>query len=494
MKKVSVKPLLICYLIITVGVVISLMLFGDTYSMYVPRVDGASNDAVEGYVEPEGIVEVTETVIQERVAKVTFKAVKKGTAFGQVQYVRNKDNPQEYLTLSGTDLTVTRSGIILSGNYDFGGNQVTLIGLVLFFLATMVFFIRSFVIRTRQDFFSYRTVLDLGLAMYFAVLTVIFGVMVGVYYIRPELFSTSLIFDYAGNGMSLVVMFSIPLIAAFAAYMSISNLRLITREGFRPVNLLGVFIGIFMILGSLVCLYFLYKAPFLVDMSPKGIAIFITKIVLAALFVYFECILLATGICLNMAALFKPEYNKDFIIILGCGIKKDGTLYPLLRGRVDRAIRFYHEQEQKTGKKAVFVPSGGQGSDEVISEGEAMKRYLLEQGIPEEQILPETASTTTLENMRFSKKLIDAVKPDAKVAFSTTNYHVFRGGMFAREAGMKASGMGSKTKWYFWPNAEIREFIGLVVNQLWVHVIVALGLAVLSIALANMGTLLKFIL
>ena len=164
MKKVSVKPLLICYLIITVGVIISLMLFGDTYSMYVPRADGASNDAVEGYVEPEGIVEVTEAVIQERVAKVTFKTVKKGTAFGQVQYVRNKDNPQEYLTLSGTDLTVTRSGIILSGNYDFGGNQVTLIGLVLFFLATMVFFIRSFVIRTRQDFFSYRTVLDLGLA------------------------------------------------------------------------------------------------------------------------------------------------------------------------------------------------------------------------------------------------------------------------------------------------------------------------------------------
>ncbi len=403
MKKVSAKPLLICYLIIIIGVIICLMLFGDTYSMYVPRADGAVNDTVEGIVEPEGIVEVKEAVIQDRVAKVTFKAVKKGTAFGQVRYYKNKDNPNEYMSISGTDLTVTRFGIILSGNYDFGGNQVTLTGLVLLLLVTTVHLARSFLIRRRRDFFSYRTLLDLGLAMYFAILTIIFGVIIGVYYIRPELFSTSLIFDYAGNGMSIVATLSVPLVAIFAAYMSISNLRLITKEGFRPVNLLGVFIGIFMILGSLACVFFLYKAPFLVDMTPKGISIFITKIVLAALFVYFECILLATGICLNLAASFKPAYNKDFIIILGCSIKKDGTLYPLLRGRVDKAIAFYHAQEEKTGKRAVFVPSGGQGSDEVISEGEAMKRYLLEQGIPEEQILPESECPSTLAKVRFSK-------------------------------------------------------------------------------------------
>ncbi len=494
MKKVSVRPLLICYLVILVGVIISLMLFGDTYSVYVERQDHAVNDAVEGIVEPEGVIEVKEAVLEDRVARVTFRAIKKGTASGQIQYVLDKDNPSKYMYVSGGDLTVTRLGIILSGDYDFGGNQVTLMGLDLVFLATMIHFARSFMLRRRQDFFSYRTLLDLGLAMYFAILTAIFGVIVGVYYFRPELFRTSLIFNYAGNGMSIVATLSVPLIVIFAAFMSISNLRLITKEGFRPVNLLGIFIGIFMILGSLVCVFFLYQTPVLVDMSPKGIATFIAKIVLASLFVYFECILLATAICLNLAASFKPAYNKDFIIILGCSIKKDGTLYPLLRGRVDKAIAFYHEQEEKTGKKAIFVPSGGQGSDEVISEGEAMKRYLLEQGIPEEQILPETESTTTLENMRFSKKLIDSVKPDAKVAFSTTNYHVFRGGMFARQAGMKASGMGSRTKWYFWPNAEIREFIGLVANQVWVHVAVALGLAVLSIALANMGTLLKLIL
>jgi uncharacterized SAM-binding protein YcdF (DUF218 family) len=80
------------------------------------------------------------------------------------------------------------------------------------------------------------------------------------------------------------------------------------------------------------------------------------------------------------------------------------------------------------------------------------------------------------------------------VAFSTTNYHVFRGGMFAREAGMHASGMGSKTKWYFWPNAEVREFVGLIVNEIWVHIGVVFGLVVISVFMANLGTIMKFLL
>lgn len=151
------------------------------------------------------------------------------------------------------------------------------------------------------------------------------------------------------------------------------------------------------------------------------------------------------------------------VYILGCGIRKDGNLLPLLKGRVDKAIEFYNKQLEATGKKAVFVPSGGQGSDEIISEGEAMKRYLIENGIPEEQIIPETRSTNTLQNMKFSKELIG--NSNANVAFSTTNYHVFRSGIFAGQAGLKAEGMGSKTKWYFWPNAFIREFVGLLVSQ-----------------------------
>ena len=52
-----------------------------------------------------------------------------------------------------------------------------------------------------------------------------------------------------------------------------------------------------------------------------------------------------------------------------------------------------------------------------------------------------------------------------KVMFTTTNYHVFRSGLFARRVKMRAMGMGAKTKWYFWPNAAVREFVGLVTEH-----------------------------
>lgn len=120
-------------------------------------------------------------------------------------------------------------------------------------------------------------------------------------------------------------------------------------------------------------------------------------------------------------------------------------------------------QQQQTGKKVVFVPSGGQGRNETMAEAEAMKRYLLSKGIPEERILPEDRSTSTSENMRFSRALIEQRDPNARIAFSTTNYHVFRSGIIAGQAHFHPEGMGSRTKWYFWPNAFIREFIGMVV-------------------------------
>ncbi|MGX8703520.1 MAG: YdcF family protein, partial [bacterium] len=50
-------------------------------------------------------------------------------------------------------------------------------------------------------------------------------------------------------------------------------------------------------------------------------------------------------------------------------------------------------------------------------------------------------------------------------AFSTTNYHVFRSGLKARRVKMRAQGMGCKSKWYFWPNAAVREFVGLLTQH-----------------------------
>lgn len=489
--KASLKTLFISYIAIIVAILAGLLIFGDNYSMYVMR-DMPGTDAVSVKIVPEGVVEVSEIKMLGNKARVSFEAIKPGTAEAQVTYTPEEDKPFNY-TMYSAEFYVTKQNIILNGNFDFGGNRIILLGITLIFLVTLIHFFMWYQERKRKDFFAYRTILDLGLTMYFAILTAIFCGVLVVSFLKPEYFTAVMFFDYAGNALSFVVIATIPLILIFAVFMGLSNIRLIQREGFRPVNLLGIFIGVFMIAGALLCFYLLYYAPFLVSTNAVDVAAYVLKTAMAAAFMYFECILLASVICIQKAGKFNPTYNKDFLIILGCGIKKDGTLFPLIRGRVDRAIRFYKEQLEATGKEAIFVPSGGKGSDEIISEGEAMKRYLLEQGIPEEKIMAETNSTTTLENMKFSKELIDRVKPDANVAFSTTRYHVFRGGMFAREVGMHASGMGSKTKWYFWPNAEVREFVGLVVNELWTHVGVVLGLAAISLLMANLGNIMKLL-
>ena len=108
---------------------------------------------------------------------------------------------------------------------------------------------------------------------------------------------------------------------------------------------------------------------------------------------------------------------------------------------------------------------------------------LREAGVPEEDILIENRSGTTLENMRFSKELIEKQGKGCKAAFATSSYHVFRGGILAKESGWEIDGMGAGTKWYFWPNAFIREFAGLLVNSK-VQQIISVGvIAALSWAL-----------
>ena len=62
----------------------------------------------------------------------------------------------------------------------------------------------------------------------------------------------------------------------------------------------------------------------------------------------------------------------------------------------------------------------------------------------------------------LSKKLIEEHKKDAKITFITTNYHVLRSGMLARQAGLNAEGLASDTKWYYWPNGFIREYIAIL--------------------------------
>ena len=138
-------------------------------------------------------------------------------------------------------------------------------------------------------------------------------------------------------------------------------------------------------------------------------------------------------------------------------MRKDGSLTNLLKWRVDKAIDFRNKQLKAGWKDLIFVPSGGKGSDEIISEAEAIKNYLIKKWIDEKNILIEDKAKNTYENIKFSNKLIN--NKNANIAFSTTKYHILRAGLLATEQWLYFEWMWSKTKRYFWINAFIREFI-----------------------------------
>ena len=117
-----------------------------------------------------------------------------------------------------------------------------------------------------------------------------------------------------------------------------------------------------------------------------------------------------------------------------------------------------------------------------------MKNYLLSIGIPPEQIVCEDKSVNTMQNMQFSQKAIEkhGGLDGKKIAFATTNYHVFRGYILARKNGFEAKGISAKTKPYFYFNAFLREFIGLLVDQKWKHLAYIVLIVAFILTLKNL--------
>ena len=277
----------------------------------------------------------------------------------------------------------------------------------------------AWLIVIKQNFYSYYSVVLLALSCFLFIYTS---------------------FRLCGLEASTIVCISSLLTVLVGVSVIVSNVVLVKHEGIRITRFLGVPVFLFGVLSILVS-----------KIRVVGVTAF-----------FLQWLMLAYFIMSYMAVKRKVEYDKDFIIILGCSISKKGGLLPLLKQRTNKAIRFAWDQEIATGKMAKYVPSGGQGNDEVISEGSAIELYLLSHGAENYEVYAEKKSMNTYENMLYSKRIIDEVDSDASVAFATTNYHVFRSGILARKVGLNAEGIASSTKWYYWPAALIREYVAFL--------------------------------
>ena len=489
-------PILTIFLII--AGYLYLLAVGDTYTVKIEadmqeryalreaEEKGATQDIYKTWVyeDSKGSVEILEVKGQEGVMEIRVRSQKPGRVYLAYQF---------YGRESLVVLYVHPNGLITRDDYfgDCNGSYELRVLWVLYLAFLISRIVRKYRMSVRKNRYLYKNILYCGL-LFFMTYVFIFQALRLLY---GEGGAIDVLSGIMGEISGFGFMAFLPMMLVSIMVM-ISNIQLVRKEGRNWRNLLGTMLGFMMLIACITpeCVSYILQTSTLIDVhnwrgTGRFVGMFIENFASACV-AYLTCILLGTITLSVRAAKHIPSFDQDYILIHGCMIKKDGTLTKLLQSRADRALEFARMQKEATGKEIIFVPSGGQGSDEIVSEAEAIRRYLKEQGVPDEQILMEDKSVNTLENLKNSAELIrersSSTGKEPKIVFATTNYHVFRAGLLATELGIRAEGIGSKTKSYFWINAFVREFIATLYSERMTHILVLGILTLINLAMVVM--------
>lgn len=169
----------------------------------------------------------------------------------------------------------------------------------------------------------------------------------------------------------------------------------------------------------------------------------------------------------------------DAVIVLGCGLLGGERVSPLLARRLDKGREVW-EKARGGGREPLLIVSGGQGSDEKISEAEAMSRYLVGRGFDATSLALESRSTDTDENLRYSAVVLDEHRPSGvgTIVAATSDYHAFRSAIIMRKTGLPGYTVGARTAPYYWPSAMVREFAAILMEHSRLNLVVLIGLCV----------------
>lgn len=173
---------------------------------------------------------------------------------------------------------------------------------------------------------------------------------------------------------------------------------------------------------------------------------------------------LIVGVCSGImihAAQNQPAKGADAVIVLGGGVSQ-GHISQSLKGRLDTALEYWEENPE-----TLVVVSGGQGADEPTTEAQAMAEYLTSEGMDSSKIIEEDQATSTYENFLYSKALLEPVfGEDGQYVYITSDFHVYRAGLAAQEAGVAADGLAAPSPLWLAPNSYMRETLALM--RYWV--------------------------
>ena len=399
------------------------------------RTNVSADQAVDYNIQTDfgdSVIRVVDQGIENGFLTVTVEAVSRGKDFLTV--------------LDGEKMVwanlvyVHHFGVITQQTYFGMCSGVWLIpAAIILYLALLLFgMIRTYHSDVEENLYQYRNVTSLGLVVYLGFL-LLDHLLMGARFSGIDDSIRELL--NSAKGFALL---SLPVAFIISLIMTVSNIKLMMKEGRTWRNMLGTILGVLICLGII--------SPFIL------------------------------GEWLQRATIVDVHNERGIALYVELFVE---ALVSAAVGRADRAVEFARMQKDAAGKDIVFVPSGGQGSDEVITEAAAISNYLKSIGIPEKQILLEDKSVNTYENLRNAAKLIEA-RGGGNVAFSTTNYHVLRTGLLATALGLRYEGIGSPTKSYFWINAFIREFIATLYSERKSHLRTVAILTVLILLMVGM--------
>lgn len=144
--------------------------------------------------------------------------------------------------------------------------------------------------------------------------------------------------------------------------------------------------------------------------------------------------------------------NYDSIIVLGAQVKEDGTLSNQLLLRLTRALEAYMQKPTK------IVTTGARGDNEPIEEGIAMRDWLVRSGVNPDDVIIETKSTSTIENIKNAYEILQKYGKSRPVIV-TSDYHLPRALQIASDLSINAEGIPSPTKSEYWLKNHSREVL-----------------------------------
>lgn len=199
-----------------------------------------------------------------------------------------------------------------------------------------------------------------------------------------------------------------------------------------------------LLLGSLLC-----GSIFLSEKGGRRLMPFIITL-LCVIFLYCAALF---G-CAHLRPVPK-SWKNETVLVLGCKVK-NGFPSPMLQRRLDAAAQYLLENPD-----AACIVSGGQGSDENESEAAVMARSLEALGVERARIHLEERSTNTLENFRYSLKLLEEQGLSPQLVVVSDGYHQLRARLIAAKLGLESAAVSCATNPLLVPSYCAREVLSL---------------------------------